>query len=184
VLDLVEAALWIALLAIGGMVAWTALRLGPAASPQPLQAPDELIEAEELPTLGQSRPFTYGLQSTEGFPNGRWSLDGQMFAVGTRIGDWVELALPPMAPGPYRLEAFLTRAADYGIVRLSLNGAPLGPEIDLWSYAVEPTGAVDLGLVALRGDGDVLRIEVTGHNPAASNRIQQFGIDGIRLTQP
>lgn len=106
-----------------------------------------------------------------------------MFAYGTREGDWVELELPPREPGEYRLEMFLTKAADYGILAASVNGDRVGDPIDLWSYGVLPSGAVDLGLVSLRGQGDVLRLQLIGTNPNATAPFYQFGVDGIRLTR-
>jgi hypothetical protein len=108
-----------------------------------------------------------------------------MFAFGTQQGDWIDFAMPEVDPGRYRLELFLTRAEDYGVVQVSLNDERLGRDLDLWSeLGVVPTGAVDLGVVELRGRGDVLRLAVTGSHPKASAPLHQFGIDGLRLTKP
>lgn len=183
-LDVTEALLWLALLAFGTQVALVALRDEPAAPSGPAAAaPVGLIEAETLPVRATSRKFTFWLQPTEGFRGGRWSKDGHMFAYGTREGDWVELELPPREQGEYRLEMFLTKAADYGILAASVNGDRVGDPIDLWSYGVLPSGAVDLGLVSLRGQGDVLRLQLIGTNPNATAPFYQFGVDGIRLTR-
>jgi hypothetical protein len=108
-----------------------------------------------------------------------------MLAVGTQQGDWIELELPEREPGRQRLEIFLTRAADYGVVTVSLNGTPLGGELDLFSdRGVVPTGAVDLGAVELRGKGDVLRVGVVRANEKTAPPHFQFGIDGVRLGPP
>jgi hypothetical protein len=144
--------------------------------------PVGIVEAEALPVLGMSRAFTFWLQSTADFRGGRWSSDGHMFAFGTQEGDWIDLALPGQEPGRYRLELFLTKAADYGVVAAFLNGELVGEELDLWSsHGVVPTGAQDLGIVELRGRGDVLRLAIVGRHPAASAPFFQFGIDGVRL---
>jgi hypothetical protein len=142
-----------------------------------------VLEAESLRLVATSRPFSFWLQPTSDFQDGRWSKDGHMFASGTQPGDWVELELPALEPGPHRLELFLTKAGDYGIVAVSVNGARVGEPIDLSSYAVLATGAVDVGSIALRGRQDVLRLEVIGTSPSASPPYYQFGIDGVRLTQ-
>jgi hypothetical protein len=108
-----------------------------------------------------------------------------MLAVGTQQGDWLDLELPDHEPGKQRLEIFLTKAADYGVVAVSLNGTPLGAEVDLFSdRGVMPTGAVDLGTVELRGKGDVLRVSVVRANEKTAPPHFQFGIDGVRLGQP
>jgi hypothetical protein len=108
-----------------------------------------------------------------------------MLAAGTQAGDWLELELPEREPGRQRLEIFLTKAADYGVVTVSLNGSPLGGEIDLFSdRGVMPTGPLDLGEVELRGRGDVLRLAVPRANEKTAPPHFQFGIDGIRLSAP
>jgi hypothetical protein len=180
-LDAAEVLLWLALLGFGAAVALTAFRgapLGPAA------APSGVIEAEQLEVSGRSRSFTFWLQPTSSFTGGRWSGDAQMLAADTRKGDWIELALPDRTPGERRIEVFLTRAADYGVVRIQLNRRVLGDPIDLFSEAgVMPTGAIDLGVATL-GTGDRLRIEVVGTHERSAPPHFQFGIDGVRLSAP
>lgn len=185
-LDGIEAVLWVGLLVVGSVVALAVLReVEGNRPPEHLVAPGGLIEAEELRLAGKSREFSFWLQPTSSFTGGRWSEDGQMLAASTQAGDWVDLELPEREPGRQRLEIFLTRAADYGIVTVSLNGAQLGGEIDLFSdRGVMPTGALDLGAVELRGRGDVLRLTVARANEKTAPPHYQFGIDGIRLSAP
>jgi len=184
-LDLTEVLLWIALLVVGSLVALAVLKENCGRPQRVTQSAEEVsVEAEDMRVVERSRAFTFWLQPTVDFPGGRWSKDGQMFALGTRKGDWIELELPEREAGPHRLELLLTRSADYGILSVSFNGDPIGEEIDLWSdHGVVPTGPLDLGSVELRGRGDVLRFEVTGTNPGAGPPYFQFGIDGVRLTQ-
>jgi hypothetical protein len=183
-LDFAEALLWIALLGLGTLIALTALQEDPRRPRRTAQKAAEVsVEAEDMRVVARNGAFNFWLQPTTDFPAGRWSGDGQMFALGAQKGDWIELGLPERKPGPYRLELLLTRAADYGIVSVSVNGTPIGDEIDLWSdRGVLPTGPLNLGRVELRGRGDVLRLEVTGANPGARAPYFQFGIDGVRLT--
>jgi len=185
-LDAIEAVLWIGLLVFGSVVAIAVFReYQGTRPPEHLVAPSGLIEAEQLRLAGKSREFTFWLQPTTSFTGGRWSEDGQMLAAGTEQGDWIEFELPEREPGPQRLEIFLTKASDYGIVSLALNGTPVGGEIDLFSdRGVTPTGAVDLGVVELHKGGDLLRLTVVGANERTAPPHFQFGIDGIRLSAP
>jgi len=187
ILDLTEAGLWIALLIVGSLVALAVLRDGEArnrirADVKP--APGGLIEAENLPVIAKSREFSFWLQPSTGFSGGKWSADGHMFAHDTTDGDWIELRLPEQEPGRYALELYMTKAADYGIIAVSVNGARRGT-FDLWSgRGVLPTGALKLGDVELGGRDDVIRFAVEGKNPYAVAPFFQFGIDGIRIEAP
>jgi hypothetical protein len=185
ILDWTEAGLWIVLLVVGSLITLAVLRdsegrnrVRAAANKPP---PGGLIEAEDLPVIAKSRDFTFWLQPSTGFRTGRWSKDGHMFASGTVEGDWIDLRLPEHEPGDYALEIFLTKAADYGILAVTVNEIELG-EFDLLSLRdVQPTGALKLGNVKLGGRKNVLRLEVVGKNPNAAAPFYQFGIDGIRL---
>ena len=184
ILDWTEAGLWIVLLFVGSLVALAVLRDSEGRNrPRPAvkPAPGGLIEAEDLPVIAKSREFSFWLQPSSGFPGGKWSKDGHMFAHGTTEGDWIELRLPEREPGRYALELFLTKAADYGIVAVYVNEARLGT-FDLWSARdIVPTGALKLGDVQLSGRKNVLRLEVVGKNKNAAPPFFQFAIDGIRI---
>jgi hypothetical protein len=185
-LDAIEAVLWLGLLVFGSVVAIAVFReYQGTRPPEHLVAPSGLIEAEQLGLAGKSREFSFWLQPTTSFTGGRWSEDGQMLAVGTESGDWLEFELPERDPGKQRLEIFFTKAADYGIVAVSLNGTALGQQIDLFSdRGVVPTGAIDLGVVDLHRQGDMLRVTVVGANERTAPPHFQFGMDGIRLGPP
>lgn len=184
ILDWTEAGLWIVLLVVGSLVALAALRDSesrnrPRAAAKP--APGGLIEAEDLPVIAKSRDFTFWLQPSSGFRGGNWSKDGHMFASSPIEGDWIDLRLPDQEPGVYALDLFMTKAADYGIIAVSVNEALLGT-FDLLSLReVVPTGALKLGNVKLHARKNVLRLEVVGKNPNAAPPFYQFGIDGIRI---
>lgn len=186
-LDWTEAGLWIALLVIGSLVALAVLHDGEARKrvrADAAPAPADLIEAEDLSVIAKSREFSFWLQPATGFSGGNWSDDSHMFAHETKDGDWIELSLPEQEPGRYAIDVFMTKAADYGIIAVFVNGARRGT-FDLWSgRGVLPTGALKLGDVDLNGDEDVIRFAVEGTNPNAVSPFFQFGIDGIRIGKP
>lgn len=182
ILDLVEASLWVALLVLGGRVALEVMQTGRGGESAAAEVIPGLVEAEDLRVVAKSRDFTFGLQPTSSFRARGWSRGGHMFALGTDKDDWIDLAVPELAAGTYELQIFLTRARDYGIVVVLLDGVLLGTPIDLWvPGGVFPTGPITLGEVELGPRPGVLRIAVTGTNPRASPPYYQFGVDGIRL---
>ena len=176
------AALALTLAGFGAVHAVRVLREDPARTVELAWGPG-WVDAEDLRVVASSRPFGFWLQGTAAFPDGRWSKDGHMFASETQPGDWLELELPAVGAGGHLLELSLTRAGDYGIVAVSVNGTQVGEPIDLSWYTVQPSGPIGLGSVALRGQQDVLRIEVVGKHPENSAPHAQFGLDGLRLTK-
>jgi len=182
-LDVGERLLW-AMLVLLAFVSFLTIEAGRPAPTAPAAAPVGLIEAENLEVVAKSREFTWWLQPTSSFRAGNWSKDGHMFAFGTERGDWIDLALPPTPAGEYRLALYFTRASDYAVVSVSVNGQQSGEPIDLWSgTGVETMEPVELPTLSLEGDGDVLRIQASDANPAASPPFYQFGLDGIRLSR-
>jgi hypothetical protein len=98
-LRLAPAALGAVIVLFVGSVALRVVRGGLVPSFEDASTSAGLLEAEDLRPVATSRPFQFWLQPTTGFPDGLWSKDGHMMATGTQAGDWVELELPPLAPG-------------------------------------------------------------------------------------
>lgn len=143
--------------------------------------PADLVEAEALQLLGRSRDFPLRQSTPAGSGSGRWSGDALLVASGTREGDWVEWALPAVAPGRYAVEAHLARAPEHGVVIVSVDR--VGIEVDLGSPGgdVVPTGPVEVGGFALDRGPHVLRIEVSAASARSSPAGTGFGIDGVRI---
>ena len=77
--------------------------------------------------------------------------------------------------------AHFTRAPEYGIHQVSLNGKPLGEPRDLWSHVVSAQEDIDLGIHRLRGEGNQLTVVVTGSNPRGPSPGYDFGLDALQL---
>jgi hypothetical protein len=75
--------------------------------------------------------------------------------------------------------ACFTKAADYAIVRLALNGQPLGSPFDGYGQGVTLSAPVELGAADLKAGGNELVLEVTGKNPLSSGFY--VGLDRIVL---
>jgi hypothetical protein len=138
------------------------------------------IEGESLRVLhrsgGDARP-----QDMAGYGD-QWSNDAQLWWTGARPGDQLELALPVEKTGKYKLLAQLTKAEDYGIVQLWLDGEKLGEPIDLYHGWVIATDDLDLGTRDLSAGEHKLTVEITGANPKAK-KSHMFGLDYVKLVE-
>jgi hypothetical protein len=138
------------------------------------------LEGEELKivecTGGKAHP-----QELAHF-GGAWSDQTHLWWIDGKPGDRLTVALPVKEDGRYKLTAQLTKARDYGIVQLSLDGRKLGSPLDLYNPQVIPTGALDLGVHELKKGGHRLTLEITGANAQAIKR-HMAGLDYVKLEQ-
>lgn len=80
------------------------------------------IEFEVLSVERKSDRLMVDRQNMAGFPDGLWSGQTQLVVYGGDAGDSVTFRLKDIPDGRYALKLFLTRAPDYGRVKLSANG--------------------------------------------------------------
>jgi tetratricopeptide (TPR) repeat protein len=149
------------------------------------------IEGESLKVQNTSGPFEVAPQVLPEKRNtGRWGGDAILIGSSRQPGDWVELALPVPAEGTYRVVAYLVTAPGHGVVRISLDGRPLGPLFDGFgpgpeprSYAIHdatpPAIATELGTVHLRKGTATLRLDAVGKNEKSSGF--SWGLDCLVL---
>ncbi|HWX20562.1 MAG TPA: DUF2961 domain-containing protein [Candidatus Binatia bacterium] len=140
------------------------------------------IEGESLKILGKTggNPHEQGMG---GFA-GEWSNDAHLWWTDAKPGDKLDLALPVAKAGKYKLSGQLTKAPDYGIVQLYLDGKKLGEPIDLYHSSVVPTGPMALGEFDLEAGTHKLTAEITGANDKAVKNYM-FGLDYVKLeSQP
>jgi len=88
------------------------------------------------------------------------------------------LLFPVEKAGRYRVWANLTKARDYGIVELSINGQPTGP-FDRYHPQVAHD-RLDLGTFTLKEGPNRLAVKITGTNKKAIPRYM-FGLDYLLL---
>jgi len=110
----------------------------------------------------------------------QWSGDKQLLWEADHTGEVLVSPLPAQSAGRYRLTAHFTSAPNYGIFQLALDGANVGPSVDLYSERIRPTDLVDLGLVTLPGGKPSLTVTVTGKDAASTGYF--FGLDYLKLT--
>ena len=146
------------------------LELGPPNS----ETPVERFEAESLAVRLKGR--CEATPQDMGGP--MWSQGKQLFCQ-AQEGGFVELGLTVRAAGRYRLRVLATAAPDYGIVRATLDGKPLGRDFDLYSGRLSPAGSLELGTVGLTAGPHRLRVAVVGKSTASTGFC--FGLDAVDL---
>lgn len=137
------------------------------------------LEGEELRILRRTAGNPHP-QELSGFGD-QWSGDAHLWWIQAKPGDQLALAVPVAQAGRYRLLAQFTKAPDYGIAQLSLNGRKLGEPRDFYAENVIPTGEVELGVFELPAGQAELLVEITGANSRAVQRFM-FGLDYLNLT--
>ncbi len=152
-------------------------RAGYYVEPAPRQKPGAL-EGERLKILSCTGGNPQ-LQDMTGFGDS-WSNDAHLWWIQAKPGDKLVLAVPVEKAGRYQLWAQLTKAVDYGIVRLSLDDTPLSGPVDLFNNGVIATGELDLGIHELAAGEHRLTVEITGANDKAV-KSYMFGLDYLRL---
>lgn len=109
-----------------------------------------------------------------------WSGNKQLWWIDAKEGDMLTLDFPVDKPGLYALTAALTKAKDYGVISIALNGKPLTEKLDLYNPSVI-TEEIALGTCQLKQGVNQLEVKIIGSNPEAIKR-NMFGLDYILLT--
>ncbi len=144
-------------------------------------------EGESLKVLkadaGQTR-----IQNMSGYGDGSWSGNQQLLWVQARQGDSAEFEFTTDEGGVRDVLVVLTKARDYGIVQLSIDGKELGEPIDCYDRTVTTTGEISLGALDLQPGKHILRATLTGANDQSKNAVgvgkHLFGLDYLRLQVP
>jgi hypothetical protein len=110
----------------------------------------------------------------------KWKNGEQLWWTGAHPKDKLVLAVPVAKGGKYQLSVNLTKADDYGIVELSLDGKKVAEPLDLYNPTVVPSGPIALGVDDLKAGQHKLSVKILGANPKAK-KAYMFGIDRIDL---
>lgn len=138
------------------------------------------IESEGMKIIGKS-VGSVRAQAMGNFSKDRWSSNEQLFWTGAKPGAELSLEIPVEKSGSYDLEVVMTKARDYGVVELRLDGQPLGGAIDLYTAPdVLTTGVLTFRNQELNAGEHALTIKVVGANPEAKQSFM-FGLDYVRL---
>jgi hypothetical protein len=153
-------------------------RTGYWTDPAPAPSVKGALEGERLKILAKTagNPHEQGMTQY----TGEWSGAAHLWWTGAKPGDKLDLALPVNQAGRYKLVVAMTKARDYGIAQLWLDGKKLGDPIDFYNAAVVPTGPIPLGEHDLSAGEHKLTIEITGANERAV-KSYMAGLDYVKL---
>jgi len=147
-------------------------------APRPTPKVEGALEGENMTILATSHGEAKVQQL--GQLGGDWSGNAQLWWTGAEPGAVLDLEIPVQHEGPYNITLQLTKAQDYGIVSLSLDGKALGEDIDLYHDVPQATGALDMGQFHLEEGKHVLQVRIVGANEQAE-KAYMFGLDYLLL---
>lgn len=127
---------------------------------------EDAIEAEKLPVVA-SDGGRADRQHLGPFGGQKWSGESQLFFTPRAKGAFFTVEVPVAKDDRYELAVYYTKAVDYGIVQLSLDGKPLGKPFDAFNNGVIPGGKVDYGTVELAAGKHQVKFEIVGKNDAS-----------------
>jgi hypothetical protein len=110
-----------------------------------------------------------------------WSGNAQLWFQASKVGDKMVLTINVPTAGTYDLSAVMTKARDYGIVSLAVDGTQLGQPFDGYNFPNVTVATVDYGSVALSAGAHQLTFTLVGKNTSSINYL--VGIDYLLLTK-
>ncbi|MDA7881284.1 DUF1080 domain-containing protein [Akkermansiaceae bacterium] len=167
----------------GELIKWGHYSGGPLpVGPQPVKkdlGPGLIIEGESLKVIkadGTAHP-----QAMQGFGNGVWSGNAQLWWIAGKKDASLTVEFTAPKAGDHTLYFSATKAIDYGIHSLAINGQTLGKPIDFFqATGVSHTNQISLGKVTVKKGTNTLTINSTGSHPDSVKKYM-FGLDFIRL---
>jgi len=112
----------------------------------------------------------------------KWSRMQQLWWRHGKVGDKLVLAFPVPEAGRYEVLASFTKAPDYGIHKLAVNGQPVKDPVDLFNKKVIAEDEQSLGVFDLTQGDNKLEVQVVGANEKAKPG-NMFGLDYLRLVK-
>ncbi|MBI2921842.1 MAG: DUF2961 domain-containing protein [Planctomycetes bacterium] len=138
------------------------------------------IEGERMEVVRRTAGAT-AAQDMDAFGPG-WSGGAQVWWTDAKPGESLVLAFESGEEGKRSLAMALTKAPDYGVVRISVNGAVVIESVDLYADAVRPTGEIRVEAELKKGRNE-LKLEITGTNRAAEPKGYMVGLDYVRIVE-
>jgi hypothetical protein len=144
---------------------------------QPALVFHKMIEAEHLPIRDQ-KDCQAEIQDMATSGRENWG-NGHQLLGSARRGGYVELEVPVPTTSTYQLNVCFTRAPDYGVVQVSIDGKPIGQPVDGFKPRLVPSVRVELGRVELQQGDHRVRFAALDKNRQSTGFA--MGIDCLEL---
>jgi len=131
------------------------------------------IEGETLPVAARSG----GITEIQNIPRFNWSNNQQLWWRNADVGDVLTVDFTVEEAGDYEVALGITKAVDYGIVRISVNSETKIDSLDLYNPSVI-AAEVKLPMCRLIRGKNKLQVTILGANPSAV-KSHMFGLDYI-----
>ncbi|HHP7240633.1 MAG TPA: sulfatase [Cyclobacteriaceae bacterium] len=140
------------------------------------------LEAEAMIDQVKATGGKIKVQNMGNFP-GQWGGDQQLWWVEAMPGDQLTFPVKQKAAAKGELYGFFTQAGNYGIIRVLVNGEPVGPLVDGYHKGVQPTGAVSFGQVQFKKGINKITVELVGKDHRAGGYSNGYlvGVDGFLI---
>lgn len=141
-----------------------------------------LYEGESLVKAGNATANggAVSAQQMSGFGAG-WSGDAQLFWGGGKPGAVLDLELDVLDAGNYEIELRMTRAPDFGLLRMQVENKDVTAKFDGYASLVTLSEPISLGTFYLAAGKRKVSFMIEGKNAKSSNYFA--GIDYVRLTK-
>ncbi|MCK4328567.1 hypothetical protein KAX02_01870 [candidate division WOR-3 bacterium] len=106
---------------------------------------------------------------------GIWSGDKQLFYTSDSIGDFVVFELDITESKNYEISGYFTKANDYGIFQMNIDGETFGEAFDGYNSEVVRSEKIKFGRIFLDEGKHELRLEIIDKNP--ESRSYFIGVD-------
>ena len=134
------------------------------------------LEGETMKVASKSS----GVTETQPMDSMHWSGGEHLWWRGAKVGDTLVLSFPAPRAGLCEVYAAMTRAPDYGVMKITVNGRDIGKTLDFYARGIQYTGEVRLGMFQLEKGANELKVEITGKNDKAIPNFM-FGLDYVRV---
>ncbi|MBL7189796.1 MAG: DUF2961 domain-containing protein [Phycisphaerae bacterium] len=138
------------------------------------------IEGEKLAVIER----TGGVTEIQDLPRFNWSRNRQLWWRDGKVNDTLTVEFEMDKGGEYDITLGITKAVDYGIVRIEMNGETKADSVDMFNPSVIARD-IKLGPCKLVKGKNKLKVTILGANPSAVKK-HMFGLDYIlpvKLTQ-
>lgn len=122
-----------------------------------------------------------GPQNMAAFSLGKWSGESHLWWTGGKPGSQLVLDFDVKETGRYEVYIALTKAIDYGIVKVALDDLPATEPLDMFNNGVVNTPPISLGEHNLDAGKHRLTFEIVGAHPKAVKGYM-VGLDYIVLS--